>query len=213
MAFSALWFGLKPLLRLKNFASQIGSNTCRIHCWMSLSIIVGIPRGRVFPLSFGISTLRTALGIYQSSLRWTWATKAFSFHLFKSLIVYYPHPPSDCRCSFGYFCRPAWCFQGVLLVPPDCRTVAPWHLRHTIRQERAAYRSIRSCGFSVSLRVSSCLPKSGTFLSFERISLFLVILEPLCLYSFQFIDCWRLMAIPPPYFYGFNGTVPSLSTG
>ena len=36
---------------------------------------------------------------------------------------------------------------------------------------------------------SSCLPKSGTFLSFERISLFLVILEPLCLYSFQFIDC------------------------
>lgn len=78
MAFSALWFGLKPLLRLKNFASQIGSNTCRIHCWMSLSIIVGIPRGRVFPLSFGISTLRTALGIYQSSLRWTWATKAFS---------------------------------------------------------------------------------------------------------------------------------------
>lgn len=35
---------------------------CRIHCCTMRSTMVGIPRGRVFPFGFGISTLRTGRG-------------------------------------------------------------------------------------------------------------------------------------------------------
>ena len=38
-----------------------------MHCCISLSIIVGMPNGLVLPFSFGISTLRTFCGIYQSN--------------------------------------------------------------------------------------------------------------------------------------------------
>ena len=62
IACSALRLGRKPLLRLKNLASQIGSRICKIHCCISRSIIVGIPSGLVLPLPFGISTRRTGCG-------------------------------------------------------------------------------------------------------------------------------------------------------
>ena len=47
-------------------ASQIGSNTCFIHCCINLSSMQGIPNGRFFPfgfaISFGISFLLTVCG-------------------------------------------------------------------------------------------------------------------------------------------------------
>ena len=55
IAVSAERFGRNPLEFSLNFASHIGSMTCKIHCCTIRSTIVGIPRGLVFPLGFGIS--------------------------------------------------------------------------------------------------------------------------------------------------------------
>ena len=62
IAVSAERFGRNPLEFSLNFASHIGSMTCKIHCCTIRSTIVGIPRGLVFPLGFGISTRLTGRG-------------------------------------------------------------------------------------------------------------------------------------------------------
>ena len=62
LAVSAARFGRNPLEFSLNFASHIGSMTCKIHCCTIRSTIVGIPRGLVFPLGFGISTRLTGRG-------------------------------------------------------------------------------------------------------------------------------------------------------
>ena len=87
IASSADLLGRKPLLFGKNFASHIGSNTCRIHCWIILSHIVGIPSGLVFPFGFGISTRRTGLGLYQLNLRLTFSTTSSADSKSTSVIV------------------------------------------------------------------------------------------------------------------------------
>src|SRR5699024_1569238 len=94
IACSALRFGRNPLFLLKNFASHIGSKTCRIHCCISLSMMVGIPNGRFFFGSFplGISTRLTEFGMYHWSFFFTCLIKAVSDHLLKSLIVFLSVP-------------------------------------------------------------------------------------------------------------------------
>ncbi len=88
-ACSWLLFGRNPKLLSWNFASQIGSNTCKTHCCISLSIIVSIPRGLVFPLLFGISTLCTLCGSYHWNLRCILQTSSSSDILARI---------SHCRC-------------------------------------------------------------------------------------------------------------------
>ena len=62
IAVSAERFGRNPFEFSLNFASQIGSMTCKTHCWTMRSMIVGIPSGLIFPLGFGISTRLTGRG-------------------------------------------------------------------------------------------------------------------------------------------------------
>lgn len=71
-------------------ASHIGSNTCRIHCCISLSIIVGIPSGRflVGSLDFGISTVRTVCGVYHLNFYLTYSISRSSCHFARSFIFY-----------------------------------------------------------------------------------------------------------------------------
>ncbi|MPM76805.1 hypothetical protein SDC9_123804 [bioreactor metagenome] len=87
MASSADLLGRKPLLLERNLASQIGSSTCNMHCWSILSQIVGIPKGLVFPLGFGISTLRTGFGLYQLNFFLTTSMTSSADKLSTSAIV------------------------------------------------------------------------------------------------------------------------------
>ena len=80
-------FGRKPLERSWNFASHIGSSTCRIHCCTIRSTIVGIPSGLVFPLGFGISTRLTGRGLYQLNCFWISRTNFSSSIEARCLIV------------------------------------------------------------------------------------------------------------------------------
>src|SRR6266568_3259414 len=55
---------LRSFLNPYEFGSAVvaalGSRACRYHACMALSFIVGMPKGRFFPLDFGMYTRRTA---------------------------------------------------------------------------------------------------------------------------------------------------------
>ena len=115
-AFSTPRFGRKPLLVSQNFASQIGSITCRTHCWISLSIIVGIPRGRISPFPLGISLRLTACGWYQSNfLCTTWISSASL--IFASSAIVLPSVPGVLLPAFFFrFLYANLIFSSVVII-------------------------------------------------------------------------------------------------
>ncbi len=58
--------------------SAMGSRACRYNACMALSCIVGIPRGRFFPLGFGMYTRRSGRGLYPRCCIWCMAIHLLS---------------------------------------------------------------------------------------------------------------------------------------
>ena len=90
---SVLRSGLKPLELGRKSASKIGSRTIFKTIWTTLSLIVGMPIGRSFPLAFGIYFLRTGEGWYVrcfSSVR----SSSTNLALADGSCRYAPHTPS-----------------------------------------------------------------------------------------------------------------------
>ena len=96
------------------FVSAMGSRACKYNACIALSFIVGIPRGRFFPLDLGIYTLRNGRALYPLFCSWCMAISLLTGSV---QIVPDRHPECFCLGSLSLVVR-----QEL------CRCIGFWHI-------------------------------------------------------------------------------------
>lgn len=209
MAVSAERFGRNPLEFSLNFASQIGSMTCNIHCCTIRSEIAGIPSGLVshYPLVFPHALLGEDGNYWISSLQGGHTHPRLICEISYCLLIYTRRftsmvPFDSSVCQFNVF-----------FTLNDCHEVIECFAIPAFRIQR-----IKDGFHAVVFRVSDfSLLLFSPLRSQHRHPLlsgwiFLVLLEAVFVVSWCYFHWIRLVAFPPPLtFHGFTGTTPLLS--
>lgn len=136
IAWCALRPGLKPKLESENVGSKIGVSTWAMACWTTRSVTVGIPSSRLPPSGLGISTLRTACGVYR--------------------------PPSICARSAGQ-CSRAWAGKSSMVTPsmPGAPLLAFTRCHARARLSLASTACSRSSVMTSSCLKARCVPAAA----------------------------------------------------